>query len=228
MLIVKNLAGLKEDSKVNKLSETYHHGKKETIVIKSEKLVFSAKPPTEFSDKDKLCKSLSDVILENTQKTAQNEVEPITLPFTSKYDKEKTFEIEKNSDFFELKEDEPFLIQFPRILPFDIPKQKEIKDLELKEDFSHENSNEQENFYENKFENSFNFLDDDMELGKLRIYDSGRMEIQMGDVVFDVSQGTKNSFFQELLLQEGDNAYFLGNLKSEKLIATPRIEEDEL
>ena len=114
--------------------------------------------------------------------------------------------------------EEPFLIKFPRILPFDIPEQVELKNKELLEE-----NIDPGIFYENKFKNSFLSLENLSSIGKLRVYKSGKIKLQIGENIFDVTQGLKNSFHQEVILETDNSLYMLSKLKSEKLLVAPEI-----
>jgi DNA-directed RNA polymerase III subunit RPC4 len=162
-------------------------------------------------------KNISNIIQESSKDS--NVANPILLPFDANDPNRELNQEDKNKDYFELKEEEPFLIQFPRIIPFDIPEQVEAKKLELTE----ENINDSSNFYEKKFVNSFSLLGVDQNIGKLRIYKSGKMKLKIGNVEFNVTQGISNSFSTDLFYQSDTQGFILGKLKSEKLLVSPEV-----
>lgn len=59
-------------------------------------------------------------------------------------------------------------------------------------------------------------------LGKMRIYKSGRMVLTIGDQNFEVLQGVKNSFYQEVAAVSDDSFYSLGAVNN-SLIVAPEI-----
>lgn len=56
-------------------------------------------------------------------------------------------------------------------------------------------------------------------LGKMRIYKSGRMVLTIGDQAFEVLQGVKNSFYQEIAAVHDDSFYTLGAVNNSLIIA---------
>jgi hypothetical protein len=208
----------------------------------------------------KLSQPLASVILDFL-KQDNTIIEPITLPYSlcnkdsNKLNKEVSTHTSGisnlpenketvNKDFFELKEEEPFMIQFPRIIPYDIQAQKDLKEKEsniMDENKRNVNSSDQQptSYFETKFVNSFCELSNldknnedekysqntskNLKLGKIKVYKSGKIKMIIGDNTFDVTQGIKNSFAQDLLCQVDNKAYILGKLKSEKLLVAPQI-----
>jgi hypothetical protein len=163
--------------------------------------------------------------IEEDEKKDPDVITPIILPFikSSGLKDETTINVSdseedysRNKDIFELKEGEPFLIQFPRLLPYNIQHQTEQKKRELEDDADN-------CFNHNEFQSTFDGFKEDFNMGKLRIYSSGKMKLVIGDIEFDVSQGLKNSFAQELVYEEDDKLYLLGPMKPEKLIVSPNV-----
>lgn len=186
-------------------------GKKDVIIIKTDKFINVDEVKTVEKEKSK-----GGIIelLEENQSMCSKDILPTTLPFEKEGKSErKQQSISELKDVFELKENEPFLIQFPRILPF------EIKD----KDKDNKGKNENEEKEEKPYVNPFEVIENNSKIGKLKIYKSGKMKMEIGNILFDVTQGIKNTFIQEILLEKDTNAYILSRIKPEKLIVSPEI-----
>ena len=119
-----------------------------------------------------------------------------------------------------------FVFQFPRQIPI-----KELEEqIKIKEE---ENVNEEPNYDENgflispEFKNSFKEIQDNTVIGKLVIMKSGKIKIKMGDIYFDINQGSNAKFAQYSVLISSDDkkqAYILGQPLNKKLIVTPEFD----
>ncbi len=195
--------------RVDSMGKQGKKNKKEIIVIKADK--FIQEDQGKVQETEKIKGNLLNIIEEQENKKL---IVPTTLPFISE-DKEKDYKLERKlsseqKETFELKEDEPFILQFPRIMPFDQNKDQ----VETSEEPQTE---------ESEFVNSFNQLKNSSHIGKMRIYKSGKIKLIIGDIVYDVTQGMRNSFTQELVNENESNFYLLNKVKPEKLIVSPDI-----
>jgi len=144
---------------------------------------------------------------------------PIVLPF-EKEETKKNLKEELN------KENNLFIFQFPRQIPIkDLPLQAKTKE--------EENVNEEPNYDENgflisqEFKNSFNELKDNTTIGKLVIMKSGKIKIKMGDIYFDINEGSLTKFAQYSAIVTGNDdskAFLLGQPFNKKLIVTPEFD----
>ena len=144
---------------------------------------------------------------------------PIVLPF-EKEETKKNLKEELN------KENNLFIFQFPRQIPIkDLPLQAKTKE--------EENVNEEPNYDENgflisqEFKNSFNELKDNTTIGKLVIMKSGKIKIKMGDIYFDINEGSLTKFAQYSAIVTGNDdsqAFLLGQPLNKKLIVTPEFD----
>ena len=144
---------------------------------------------------------------------------PIVLPFEKDQTK-KNLKEELNKD------NGLFIFQFPRQIP--------IKDLstqiKAKEE---ENTNEEPNYDENgflisqEFKNSFQEIKDNTKIGKLIFMKSGKIKIKMGDIYFDINEGSLTKFAQYSAIVTGNDdnqAFILGKPLNKKLIVTPEFD----
>ena len=144
---------------------------------------------------------------------------PIVLPFKEEHS-EKNLKEELN------KENSLFIFQFPRQIPIkDLPMQTKAKE--------EENVNEEPNYDENgflisqEFKNSFQELKDNTTIGKLVIMKSGKIKIKMGDIYFDINEGSLTKFAQYSAIVTGNDdsqAFILGQPLNKKLIVTPEFD----
>lgn len=151
---------------------------------------------------------------------------PIILPFKDSTEEKK---INTSKDIIMtdegLKEDDLYLFQFPRQIPIDIFLQEKEK---------YEETSNEEPQYDSKgylikpeFQNVFKELPKNTSLGKLRVYKSGKVKMQIGDVLFDIVPGINTKFAQEISVitnEEFNQAYLLGKINQRKLIAVPEFE----
>ena len=139
---------------------------------------------------------------------------PTTLPFTSNDQDTKTLDLNEN---------DAYLFQFPRIIPTDLESQKKLKEEELDAD---EPTYDQHGYLiKSSFENSFKKLPKNASIGKLKIYKSGKLKMQIGDIMYDVTAGINCKFAQELgvVFPKTQEAFFLGKIREKKLIVTPEL-----
>ena len=144
---------------------------------------------------------------------------PIILPF-EKEESKKTLKEELSE------ENGLFIFQFPRQIP--------IKDLSIQtKTKEEENVNEEPNYDENgflisqEFKNSFQEIKDNTTIGKLIIMKSGKIKIKMGDIYFDINEGSLTKFAQYSAIVTGNddsNAFILGQPLNKKLIVTPEFD----
>ena len=144
---------------------------------------------------------------------------PIVLPF-EKEETKKNLKEELN------KENNLFIFQFPRQIPIkDLPLQTKAKE--------EENVNEEPKYDENgfliseEFKNSFSELKDNTTIGKLVIMKSGKIKIKMGDIYFDINEGSLTKFAQYSAIVTGNDdnqAFILGQPFNKKLIVTPEFD----
>ena len=150
---------------------------------------------------------------------------PITLPFEKDKEKEKTLkeELIENGDD---NQNKFFIFQFPRQIPIkDLKKQIEIKE---QENIKEEPKYDKNGFLQSpEFTNSFKEIKDNSFLGKLVIMKSGKIKIKMGDIYFDINQGSLTKFAQysTIITEDEENqAYILGQPLNKKLIVTPEFD----
>lgn len=155
---------------------------------------------------------------------------PMTLPFKNAADLEINNEnIARDllNEDGQLNENNLLLFQFPRAIPINIESQLKTKKEEI------ENATEEPVFdshgflVKNEFENVFKSLPLNSKLGKLKIFKSGKIKMQIGDNLFDVNPGIQCKFAQELVLisPNASETVFLGSIKENRLIITPNINE---
>lgn len=171
---------------------------------------------TEISSQNKEQTDISDFLKNEELKIKEPKeskiIDPIYLPFKS---------IDENN-IFSIKEEEPFIMQFPRIIPFDLNSQLQSKSNELEENEEILNNNEQVN-KEQHFKNSFKELPNGTKIGKLKVYKSGKMTLTINDIEFDVTTGIPCTFKQELFVENKNQGYILSKIKNEKLIVHPKV-----
>lgn len=209
--IVRNRWGLEKDNRQN-----LGKAQKQGIVISAEKFQASVSKQDELVRAQEVVDTDLKRIIEQSGSSNPSLMMPITLPF------QQSDTVNHTKDLFEINEEEPFLIQFPRVLPFEIASQNIAKQEEMEiEEPVYDSSG----FLVKKdFENSFYSIGSNISLGKLRIYKSGKMEMQIGETKFNVNQGVENRFSEDIMLISESKAFELGKLKSKKLIATPSID----
>jgi tetratricopeptide (TPR) repeat protein len=176
------------------------------------------------NEKDKIKDKKSELydiedIINNIKEKDPKAYVPIVLPF-EKEDNKKNLKEELNN------ENGLFIFQFPRQIP--------IKDLNLQiKAKEEENTNEEPNYDENgflisqEFKNSFQELKDNTKIGKLIIMKSGKIKIKIGDIYFDINEGSLTKFAQYSAIVTGNDdnqAFILGQPLNKKLIVTPEFD----
>lgn len=65
-----------------------------------------------------------------------------------------------------------------------------------------------------------------VQIGKLLVFESGAVKLQMGDVLMDVTAGTPCQFRQEIAAVNAKDAHFifLGDV-SQRIVSSPNIEQ---
>jgi len=121
-------------------------------------------------------------------------------------------------------ENEYFMVQFPKFMPLNKELQKKMKNDEL---------DNEEPIYDSMgflitkdFENIFKTIPNNNNLGKLKIYKSGKVKLQIGENLFDINTGIKTNFSQEfaVLSKQSKELFILGNIKNKNLVATHEFE----
>lgn len=131
---------------------------------------------------------------------------PQVVPFRDPTDFVKQ---EKNS--FPLKENEMCLIQFPshlQVAPLPKEEKKKKKSAEVTSD--------------SDFENVLRRLPEG-EMGKLRVYRSGRTELVVGSTVYHFQQGAQSTFYQQVVTLGDGQCLEMGQL-SQRFICTPSLD----
>lgn len=151
---------------------------------------------------------------------------PITIPFK---DDNQSEEINHDSSILSDlisksdKINDFFLFQFPRILPIKSSIDKAIVENEnMKEEPSYDSHGF---LIKPDFENHFKDFPMNSKIGKLRIYKSGKVRMQIGEVIFKLDIGVATNFAQELsvISKESKEAFFIGKTKENSFIVTPEI-----
>ena len=148
---------------------------------------------------------------------------PVMLPFEEENNEESDLKFDLNKF-----QENLLIFQFPRQIPI-----KDLKgQIETKEE---ENVNEEPTYDDNgflktpEFSNTFKEIEKSTVIGKLVIMKSGKVKIKMGDIYFDINQGSLTKFaqFSAIITDNGDQdnqAYILGQPMNKKLIVTPEFE----
>ena len=162
-----------------------------------------------------------DTLINNIKQKDPKALVPIMLPFEKEdLKKEKSLKEEL------LEENKLFIFQFPRQIPINNLNCQ----IKTKEE---ENVNEEPNYDENgylispEFKNSFQEIkDNNVKIGKLILLKNGKIKLKMGDIYFDINQGSKAKFAQETVVvqNEENQAYFIGEPVNKKFIVTPEFE----
>jgi len=107
------------------------------------------------------------------------------------------------------------------VLPYNLEAQEKMKNDEL--------DNEEPTYDSNgylvkaEFQNVFKAIKNNMNLGKIKFYKSGKIKLEIGQSQFDISGGINTKFAQEIALYSGqtDEIVFLGKINDKKVIVTP-------
>ncbi len=151
---------------------------------------------------------------------------PTTIPFKSLDEDEDPSKIAAREILNEngsLNESDMFLLQFPRLIPVNSEIQTKLKAEEIENE---EPVYDQNGFLvKNEFENVFKEFPNYSQMGKLKIYKSGKIKLQLGNNLYDVSTGVNCKFAQELgvVSSKSSEAFFLGKIRDKKLIVTPEL-----
>ena len=150
---------------------------------------------------------------------------PIILPFEKDNSEEKSLKDVLVEEIEESKQ-KLFVFQFPRQIPIkDLKNQIKIKE---EENVNEEPKKDKNGFLISpEFENSFQEINNKTVIGKLVIMKSGKVKIKMGDIYFDVNQGSLTKFaqFATVITGNKDNqAFILGQPLNKKLIVTPEFD----
>ena len=150
---------------------------------------------------------------------------PIILPFEKDNSEEKSLKDVLVKEIEESKQ-KLFVFQFPRQIPIkDLKNQIKIKE---EENVNEEPKKDKNGFLISpEFENSFQEINNKTVIGKLVIMKSGKVKIKMGDIYFDVNQGSLTKFaqFATVITGNKDNqAFILGQPLNKKLIVTPEFD----
>ena len=199
---------------------THHHDKKDQITYQFTQDTFKqhkrpSSPNTSLKpSKTSAPQTLSSIItaLKSNDPTAYT---PILLPFTAPSQQQPSPP---------LLEDSVYLFQFPRQIPLNIPLQDKIKKEETVTDEPQYDSNGY--LIQAEYQNVFKQLNKHTHLGKLTLYKSGKLKLSLGNVKFNITEGIKTKFAQEIaVVNASDNkAYVLGEIINKKLIVIPEFD----
>ncbi len=151
---------------------------------------------------------------------------PTTIPFKSSEEEEDPSKIAAREILNEngsLNESDIFLLQFPRMIPVNSEIQNKLKAEEVE---TEEPIYDQNGFLvKNDFENVFKEFPRNSQMGKLKIFKSGKIKLQLGNNLYEVSTGVNCKFAQELgvVSTKSQEAFFLGKIRDKKLIVTPEL-----
>ena len=170
--------------------------------------------------------------INNIKKKDPDAYIPILLPFglenknqnNKKTTKDEIYNLNNNEEENELNEDNIFVVQFPRQIPVNSENQEKIK--------IEENENDEPLYDDNgyliqpEFKNVFKEIPKNSKLGKLKIYKSGKVKMEIGNVLFDVIPGNFVKFAQQISIIKSDKnqVFLLGKSNSKKLIVIPEID----
>ena len=164
--------------------------------------------------------------INNIKKKDPDSYVPILLPFglnKEETNNKKTTKDEIYLNDNELNENNIFVIQFPKQIP--------IKSEEQEKQKMEENNNDEPMYDDNgyliqpEFKNVFKEIPKYSNLGKLKIFKSGKVKMEFGNVLFDVIPGSFIKFAQQASIIKKDNkqTFLLGKVNSKKLIVIPEI-----
>ena len=164
--------------------------------------------------------------IKNIKKKDPDSYVPILLPFGLNKEESNNKKTTKDEIYLnnnELNENNIFVIQFPKQIP--------IKSEEKKKQKMEENNNDEPMYDDNgyliqpEFKNVFKEIPKYSNLGKLKIFKSGKVKMEFGNVLFDVIPGSFIKFAQQASIIKKDNkqTFLLGKINSKKLIVIPEI-----
>ena len=165
--------------------------------------------------------------INNIKKKDPDSYVPILLPFglnKEETNNKKTTKDEIYLNDNELNENNIFVIQFPKQIP--------IKSEDQEKQKMEENNNDEPMYDDNgyliqpEFKNVFKEIPKYSNLGKLKIFKSGKVKMEFGNVLFDVIPGSFIKFAQQASIIKKDNkqTFLLGKINSKKLIVIPEID----
>ena len=160
-------------------------------------------------------------IINNLRNKDQTGYYPTTLPFKLNDNEESNIIKDLINNKGNLNENDIFLFQMPRIIPYNLEVQERVKNEEIINDepqFDHNGF-----LIRSGFSNSFNSMKSNMKLGKIKFYKSGKIKMEIGNNLFDVNGGVTSKFAQEVSLysEDTDELVFLGKINDKKVIVTP-------
>ena len=146
---------------------------------------------------------------------------PTTLPFKLNDVDENNIIKDLINERGSLNENNIFLFQFPRVIPYNLEVQEKMKNDEL--------DNEEPTYDANgylvkaEFQNVFKTIKNNLNIGKIKFYKSGKIKLQIGQSQFDVTGGINTKFAQEIALYSGNTneIVFLGKVNDKKVVVTP-------
>lgn len=120
-----------------------------------------------------------------------------------------------------MNENNIFLFQFPRVIPFNLEIQEKMKNDEILNDEPTYDSNGY--LVKPEFKNVFKSIKSNLKIGKIKFYKSGKIKLEIGNTNFDLNGGVSSKFAQEVTLysNESNEIVFLGKLNDKKIIITP-------
>lgn len=150
---------------------------------------------------------------------------PIVLPFrTGEESNDESLIKDIINEDRTLNENELFLFQFPRYVPMNIESQVKLKNEEIIEDQIYDGAVTEKK----EFENLLNTLPKNSKVGKLKVFKSGKIKLQIGENLFDINPGINNKFAQEVAVisTQTNEAIFLPKIKDKKIVVTPDLNLD--
>ena len=165
--------------------------------------------------------------IKNIKKKDPDSYVPILLPFGLNKEEKNNKKTTKDEIYLnnnELNENNIFVIQFPKQIPIKSENQEKQK--------MEENNNDEPMYDDNgyliqpEFKNIFKEIPKYSNLGKLKIFKSGKVKMEFGNVLFDVIPGSFVKFAQQASVVKNDNkqTFLLGKVNSKKLIVIPEID----
>lgn len=199
---------------------------KRTIMISADKLKEPKKEEKNYEKK--VSKEEADIknAIQNLRAKDPTAYLPTTLPFKSSEDIDHNLYNSAKEILTEtgnLNEADLFLFQLPRLIPMDLDIQQSMRKEEILND---EPEYDEHGFLKSpEFENVMKTIPKHSAFGKLRIYKSGKMKMQIGKNLYDVSPGINCKFAQDLAVISPDTneAFLLGKVNEKKLIVTPEL-----
>ena len=165
--------------------------------------------------------------INNIKKKDPDSYVPILLPFglnKEETNNKKTTKDEIYLNDNELNENNIFVIQFPKQIPIKSENQEKQK---MEENNNDEPMNDDNGYLiQPEFKNVFKEIPKYSNLGKLKIFKSGKVKMEFGNVLFDVIPGSFVKFAQQASVVKNDNkqTFLLGKVNSKKLIVIAEID----